>query len=68
MGAPDAIVLGLLAVADMALLGYLRRRRSKAHRLRRMWKSLDLAIRRDNNSAPQNRRSMFGVNLNLAAR
>lgn len=48
MNVVDAIVLGLLAVGDLAFIAHLRRRRSKAVRTERMSRSLELALRREN--------------------
>jgi hypothetical protein len=47
-GLVDGIVVGLLAIADIAFLAHLRRRRARALRIRRMWRSLALAVRRAN--------------------
>ena len=47
MNAVDGTVLILLALADITFLAYLRRRRARALRMQRMWRSLALAIRRE---------------------
>jgi len=44
----DALVLALLAIADMALLVYLRRRHARRVRRERMAASLRMAIRLEN--------------------
>jgi hypothetical protein len=46
MNVVDAMVLLLLAFADICLLVYLRRRRARMLRLDRMSRSLELHIRR----------------------
>lgn len=46
MDAVDALVFALLAIADIALLVYLRRRRARILRDERMCRTLTLAIRR----------------------
>jgi hypothetical protein len=48
MGLPDALLFALLALADTALLAYLRRRRRQALTLERMTRSLRFAIEREN--------------------
>ena len=48
----DAIVLGLLAIADLALITYLRRRRRAGQRKERMMRSLVFAVRRANGEIP----------------
>ena len=47
MDAIDGVVLSLLAVADIFLIAYLRRRRSRAIRVQRMYRSLRQAVRRE---------------------
>ncbi len=49
MGFPDALLFMLLALADTALLAYLRRRRRQALTLERMARCLQFAIERENN-------------------
>ena len=44
----DAVVLALLAILDLALIAYLRRRHGRRVRMERMMASLRLAIRREN--------------------
>jgi hypothetical protein len=44
----DAVVLMLLAILDLALIAYLRRRHGRRVRRERMMASLRLAIRREN--------------------
>jgi len=43
----DGVAIGLLAVGDLALIVYLRRRHGRKVRAARMRASLDLAIRRE---------------------
>jgi hypothetical protein len=53
MDGVDAIVLALLALADIALITYLRRRRARRLRVERMYYRMALAVRRDlANSTP----------------
>ena len=47
MNAVDAMVLALLALADITLLIHIRRRRARGLRLKRMYRALTLAVRRD---------------------
>ncbi len=47
MGAPDAILLGLLATCDLTLFAYLRRLRARRVREQRMRRVLRLAIQRE---------------------
>ena len=47
MNAVDAMVLALLALADIALLIHIRRRRARGLRVRRMDRALTLAVRRE---------------------
>ena len=44
----DAFVLALIAIADLALIAYLRRRHGQRVRTQRMMASLRLAVRREN--------------------
>ena len=46
MDAVDTLVLTLLAAADICLMVYLRRRRSRRLRVERMYRSLTMAVRR----------------------
>jgi hypothetical protein len=48
----DAIVLGLLAIADLAFLSHLRRRRRNAMRKERMMRALAIAVRREIGEIP----------------
>jgi hypothetical protein len=48
----DAIVLALVALGDLALLIHMRRRRSRRVRVERLWRSLSLAIWRENQATP----------------
>ena len=43
----DALILALVALADLAVLVYLRRRHRRRERARRMMRSLQLAISRE---------------------
>jgi hypothetical protein len=43
----DALVLALVALADLAVLVYLRRRHHRRERARRMMRSLQFAISRE---------------------
>ena len=45
---PDAFVLALLAIADLAFLVYLRQRNAQRVRAERVMASLTLAVRRAN--------------------
>jgi len=47
MNAVDAMVLTLLALADITLLVHLRRRRARMLRVKRMYHSLTLSVRRE---------------------
>lgn len=47
MNAVDGFVLALLALADIALMVHLRRRRQRSARAERMMRSLRFAIRRE---------------------
>jgi hypothetical protein len=47
MNVVDAVVLGLLAIGDMALIAHLRRRRGKALKADRIMRSLVLVVRRE---------------------
>ena len=44
----DAILLGMLAIGDLLLIGYLRYRRSEAVRDERLMRSLVFAVRVEN--------------------
>jgi hypothetical protein len=44
----DAVVLALLAIADLAFIAYLRSRHGQRVRAERMMTSLRLAVRREN--------------------
>jgi hypothetical protein len=55
MGLPDALLFMLLALADTALLVYLRRRRRQTLTLERMARCLQFAIERENNERRQAR-------------
>jgi hypothetical protein len=48
----DAIVLGLLAIGDLLLIGYLRFRRSEEASKERLMRSLVFAVRRENGEIP----------------
>jgi len=48
----DAIFLGLLAIADLALLAYLRHRRRAVRRKERVMRGLVFAVRRANSQIP----------------
>jgi hypothetical protein len=48
MNVVDAVVLGLLAIGDLAFIAHLRRRRRKSVQTGRMMRSLELALRREN--------------------
>ena len=43
----DALIFALVALADLAVLVWLRRRHGRRERERRMMRSLQLAIRRE---------------------
>jgi len=45
---PDGVMLGMLAVADFALLAHLRLRQGRRVRMARMMASLYLAVRLEN--------------------
>ena len=45
---PDAIVLAMLAVGDLALIVHLRRRHAQRVQMERVAASLRLAVRREN--------------------
>jgi hypothetical protein len=45
---PDAVMFGMLAVADVALLAHLRRRQARHVRMERIMASLCRAVRREN--------------------
>jgi len=47
MDVADALILGLLAVADLALVVQLRRARARRVRTERIMRSLELAIQRE---------------------
>jgi hypothetical protein len=47
MNAVDTLVLALIAMADLALIAYLRQRRARALQLRRMDRCLTWAVRRE---------------------
>jgi uncharacterized membrane protein len=47
MNAVDAVLLVLLSLADFSLIAYLRIRRSRKMRVKRMYRSLNLALRRE---------------------
>jgi hypothetical protein len=49
MHAVDALVLALLALADVALMVYLRRARGRRIREERVMRSLRIALQRDSN-------------------
>jgi len=61
----DGIVLGLVAMADLTLLAYLRRRRARALRLERMWRSLTLAIRKETAAPLNDIRTRWGRRLTI---
>jgi hypothetical protein len=54
----DALVFGLLTIGDIALIAYLRRRRSRLAKADRMMGSLRIAIKLDLASAPTKLRLM----------
>jgi len=56
MRAADAIIFGLLTVADLAFLAHLRLRRGRRVRQERMMRSLHLAIQREIAESAFNRR------------
>jgi hypothetical protein len=43
----DAMIFALVALVDLALLVYLRRRHGRRERARRLTRSLQLAVRRE---------------------
>jgi hypothetical protein len=45
---PDALLLALLAIADLAFIVHLRRRHGRHARMERMMASLQMAVRRAN--------------------
>jgi hypothetical protein len=45
---PDAIVLAMLAVGDLALIVHLRQRQARQVQMERMMASLRMAVRREN--------------------
>ena len=47
MNAVDAMVFALLALADIALIVHLRRRRARMLRVKHMYYTLTMAVRRD---------------------
>lgn len=47
MNAVDTLVLALIAMADLALIAYLRQRRARALKQRRMDRCLTWAVRRE---------------------
>jgi len=47
MNGVDALLFSLLALADIALIVHLRRRRTRQMRLARMYRSLKVAVRRE---------------------
>jgi hypothetical protein len=51
MGAADAILFALLALADFCLVFHLHRRRQRRRRSQRMMRMLRIAIRRETASA-----------------
>jgi hypothetical protein len=56
MDAVDAMVFALLALADITLLIHLRLRRARALRVKRMYHTLTLAVRRElAGDAPESR-------------
>jgi len=52
MNAADALVFALLALADLSLMVHLRRARMRRLRIKRMMRSLELAVQRENAAAP----------------
>jgi hypothetical protein len=46
---PEGVMLGMLAVADFALLAHLRLRQGRRLRMQRMMASLYMAVRLENN-------------------
>jgi hypothetical protein len=62
----DAIFLGLLAIADVALLTYLRRRRRAVIREELMARSLAYAVRREIDEAEQVHEAAASEELELA--
>jgi hypothetical protein len=52
MNSVDALVLGMLAVADLAVLVHLRRRRWQKVQSERMMRSLVLVVRQENGDLP----------------
>lgn len=58
MNGVDALVLALIAMADLALIAYLRQRRARALKLRRMDRCLTWAVRRElaHPPVPRNRK------------
>ena len=52
----DACVLGMLAILDVAVIIWLRRRRSRAACAERIMRSLEFAVRRETELACLNRR------------
>lgn len=59
----DGLALGLLAIADLAFIVYLRRRHNRAERAERIQRSLEFAIRRelDLGSHPASHRQLQGA-------
>lgn len=59
----DGLALGLLAIADLAFIVYLRRRHHRAEQTERVQRSLEFAIRRelDLESHPARRRQLRRV-------
>jgi hypothetical protein len=51
----DALVLGIIAIADFALIAHLRRRHKRRVRMERMMGNLRLAIRYANGTGAQAR-------------
>jgi hypothetical protein len=47
MNAVDAMVFALLALADITLMVHLRRRRARTLRVKKMYHTLTLAVRRE---------------------
>jgi len=45
---PDALLLALLAIADLALIVHLRQRHGRRVQMERVMSSLSMAIRREN--------------------
>ena len=58
MDGADALLFGLLTIGDIALIAYLRRRRSRLAKADRMMGSLRRAIKLDLASAPAKLRLM----------